>query len=237
LLDRCLIVSLSAIPDDKRRAEAELLDAFQKARPIVFGALLDAVAVALQRLPSIKLPGLPRMADFALWATAAEAGFGWPEGTFMAVYQSNRESANELALESAVIAGPLLELLEQQGSWSGSSSDLLTALEKRATDQVKREKAWPKNPRSLSGHLKRLASNLRKVGWVLEKDRTSKKRSWIIRGVENANGFASLSSSGSSLDGECNSMQSDANSSKTDLDDARDANDANSGQSWNPDRY
>jgi hypothetical protein len=38
------------------------------------------------------------MADFALWATAAETAFGWPSGTFMTAYQGNRESANEVAL-------------------------------------------------------------------------------------------------------------------------------------------
>ena len=97
LLDRCLIVWLPAITEDRRRAEAELFEAFRKDRPQILGALLDVVAVALRRLPSIKLSSLPRMADFALWATAAETAFGWPEGTFLAAYLGNRETANELA--------------------------------------------------------------------------------------------------------------------------------------------
>ncbi|MBI3465504.1 MAG: hypothetical protein HY000_20985 [Planctomycetes bacterium] len=115
LLDRCLFVSLPAIPEDRRRAEAELFEAFHRVQPQILGALLEAVAAALHRLPSIKLPSLPRMADFALWATAAETAFGWPEGMFLATYQANRESANELAIEASVIAHPLLELLESQG--------------------------------------------------------------------------------------------------------------------------
>src|SRR5262249_45303394 len=110
LLDRCLIVWLPAIPEDRRRAEAELFDAFHNLRPQILGALLDAVAVALHRLPSIKLPGLPRMADFALWATAAETAFGWPDGTFVEAYQGNRESA-ALAKNSSlkVVLGVLLK--------------------------------------------------------------------------------------------------------------------------------
>jgi hypothetical protein len=38
----------------------------------ILGVLLDAVAKGLAELPRIKLDKLPRMADFALWATACE---------------------------------------------------------------------------------------------------------------------------------------------------------------------
>jgi hypothetical protein len=222
LLDRCLIVWLPAIPEDGRRSEAELLEAFRIARPQILGALLDAVAVALQRLPSIKLPGLPRMADFALWATAAETAFGWPSGTFMTAYQGNRASANEVALEASVVARPLLDLLEAQGEWVGSSGELLKVLEERQGDQTRRLAGWPKNPRSLPGHLKRLAPNMRAAGWVLEQDRSSKKRCWAIYRVENPPRPSSVGSSGDRHD----SMPSDADWSGTDHDAGNDANDA-----------
>src|SRR5262249_25759551 len=123
LLDRCLIVSLGQITDDKRRAEAELLSAFEQVRPRILGALLHAVSVALRRLPEIKLSNLPRMADFAVWVTAAEPGLGWDEGTFSAAYQGNRDSANEIALEASVVARPLLELLETEGGWTGPAGE------------------------------------------------------------------------------------------------------------------
>jgi hypothetical protein len=232
LLDRCLIVWLPAIPEDRRRSEAELFEAFREVRPQILGALLDAVAVALRRLPSIKLPGLPRMADFALWATAAETAFGWPNGTFMAAYQGNRESAHEVALEASVVARPLLDLLEAQGEWAGSSGELLRLLEERLGDQVRRLSGWPKNPRSLSGHLKRLAPNMRAAGWVLEQDRSSKKRSWMIYRVENAPRPSSVASS----DSRCEPMPSDADWFRPDHDDGNDANDATAGD-WNPDRF
>jgi len=231
LLDRCLIIWLPAIPEDRRRSEAELFKAFRKVRPQILGALLDAVAVALQRLPSIKLSELPRMADFALWATAAETAFGWPSGTFMKAYQGNRESANEVALEASVIARPLLDMLEAEGEWTGSSGELLTVLEKPQSDQIRKSASWPKNPRSLSGHLKRLAPNLRAAGWVLNQDRRSKQRSWTIRRV------ASLPSSVASLKQDCEPMQTDADRREEGPNDASDANDANAGRPWNPDRY
>jgi hypothetical protein len=232
LLDRCLIVWLPAIPEDRRRSEAALFEAFRKVRPQILGALLDAVAIALRRLPSIKLPCLPRMADFALWATAAETAFGWPYGTFMAAYQVNRDSANELALEASVVATPLLDFLDKTADWEGSPTALLDILEKRVSEQVKRMPGWPKNARSLSGHLKRIAPNMRKAGWALEQGRGSKRRLWLIRRVDDANHASSppVASSFASSHEECDSKQTDARQCNLDGDDASDANDANPGQ-------
>ena len=72
LLDRALLVNLHTIPEEKRRTEAELKEAFDRAYPALIGAVLDALSCALRRQPSVTLPRMPRMADFAVWATAAE---------------------------------------------------------------------------------------------------------------------------------------------------------------------
>jgi hypothetical protein len=183
LLDRCLIVGLPAIPEERRRPEAELFKAFHKVRPQILGALLDAVAVALQRLPSIKLPGLPRMADFAVWAAAAEPAFGWPDGAFMDAYQDNRESASEVAIEAAVIADPLIRLLATtSGRWEGTARELLDALEQHADDGTRRRRDWPGTPRRLAGELRRLAPNLRRAGVEATFDREPRReRRRLIR--------------------------------------------------------
>jgi hypothetical protein len=224
LLDRCLIVWLPAIPEDGRRPEAELFAAFEKVRPQIFGALLDAVSGALRCLPAVKLARLPRMADFAIWATAAEEALGWPAGAFLDAYQGNRDSANEVALEASTIAKPLLELLDEQGEWSGSAAELLTALDGRMGDQAKRQHGWPKNPRSMSGHLKRLSPNLRAAGWTLEQDRSGKKRSWsIVRSSSVPSPQQHLGESTQAGATRCNSPSHDAN----------DGNDANAGEGLN----
>src|SRR5207248_6796976 len=80
LLDRCLLVTLPAITDDKRRTEAEYWAEFEKARPRILGALLDAVSVGLRTLPGLKVGALPRMSDFGEWAIACEAGLGLKPG-------------------------------------------------------------------------------------------------------------------------------------------------------------
>jgi hypothetical protein len=225
LLDRCVIVSLPVIPEESRRPEAEISTEFEKVRPLILGALLDAVAGALKALPSTKLDTLPRMADFALWVAAAEASLGWPKGTFLSAYAGNRASANEVALEASPIARPLIEMLDEQGEWVGSSSELLQALEARVSDQVKRQRIWPANGRSMTGHLKRLSPNLRAAGWQVEFHRESSRR---ICSIRRQAAFASSDPFASS-EALPATMQSDAKSCELLHNDGNDANDASAG--------
>lgn len=234
LLDRCVIVWLPAIPEGCRRPEAEILKAFEAARPRILGALLDAVAGALKNLPSTKLDNLPRMADFALWVAAAEGSLGWRKGTFLAAYAGNRASANEVALEASPVARPLIDLLNEQSEWVGTSTELLEALESRVSDQVKRQRIWPSNGRSMTGHLKRLAPNLRVAGWQVEFHRESSRRVWSIQrlpGFASSDAFASPLRHGETGADQCEPMQADAGQQ---VHDASDASDANAGTSTLP---
>ncbi|MHC4404575.1 MAG: hypothetical protein ACYTG0_33390 [Planctomycetota bacterium] len=227
LLDRCLIVWLPPIPEHRRRPEAELMREFEKARPRILGALLNVVVGALHDLPSTKVDGLPRMADFGLWATAAETALAWPRGTFMAAYKGNRASANEVALEASTVARPLLDLLREEDEWTGTSCELLEALESRVPDQTKRQQIWPKNPRSMSGHLKRLSPNLRAAGWQIEFRRESSRRLWWIRRLpESASPDAFASRLRHSQIGaeRCESVRKDAVQPARDVNDGDDAN-------------
>jgi hypothetical protein len=130
LIERSLFVELPFIPDEQRRAEAELLAEFDEAHPVILGGLLDAVVVALRELPRTTLPALPRMADFALWVTAAERGLGWEPGSFLGAYNRNRRKALDVALEASPIVDPLRELVEGEDGerWEGSASELLDKL-------------------------------------------------------------------------------------------------------------
>ena len=76
LLDRSVILYLPEIPQASRRSESELWAEFRREHPRILGALLDAVAGALRNRDAVQLEGLPRMADFAVWATAGEEALG-----------------------------------------------------------------------------------------------------------------------------------------------------------------
>jgi len=49
------------------------------------------VSAALRNGPGAKLSRLPRMADFAIWVTAAEPALRWPGATFLDAYGENRD--------------------------------------------------------------------------------------------------------------------------------------------------
>jgi hypothetical protein len=165
LLDRAIIIYLPAIAEDARKPEAEVWRDFEAKRPAILGALLDAASTALVNVGSVKLPRLPRMADFAIWVTAAEPALGWESGAFLEAYNSNREQANELALDAAVIVPPLRELLAaKDGHWQGTATELLHDLDAQAPERTRKAQGWPTNGRALSNALRRVAPNLRQAG-------------------------------------------------------------------------
>ncbi len=163
LLDRALIIELPQIPEECRRSELEFWATFERARPRLLGALLDAVVTALRRYPDVRLPALPRMADYALFATAAEPALGLEDGQFITIYSESRETIHELALESSLIA-PAVRALTEQGDWQGTAKELLEALSGIADEATRRVKKWPRSPRALRNELGRIVPNLREVG-------------------------------------------------------------------------
>lgn len=172
LLDRSVIIHLPAIPPERRKTEAEVWREFENVRPFVLGSLLDSVSAALRTIDEVQLKQKPRMADFALWAVAAEESLGLESGAFISAFMGNRECANELALEASPIASALIEFMQDRGSWNGKSSSLLEDLNQRASDELKKQQGWPKRANSLSGSIKRIAPNLRAVGIESKMGRT-----------------------------------------------------------------
>ncbi|MHB1426587.1 MAG: hypothetical protein ACYC3I_25785 [Gemmataceae bacterium] len=197
LLDRAVLIHLPPIPEDKRLPEKTLWRDFEQARSHILGALLTAVSGSLRELPNVRLPGLPRMADFAEWAVAAEKALGWTPGSFLDAYGENRRDANELALESSPLVPFLRQFVESKDEWTGTASALLAELRELAGD-VAKVKDWPGNARGLSGRLRRLAPNLRAVGITIEWEREEgRNRTRVIRlsyQQEKVRGFASAAS-------------------------------------------
>jgi len=112
LADRAIVINLDTIPEEDRKSESELRRAFAEDRPAIFAGLCAAVSTALGNLDAVNLPTLPRMADFAKWAEAAEAALPVPPNTFREAYASNRQTANENALESDEVARAIRDLVE-----------------------------------------------------------------------------------------------------------------------------
>jgi len=163
LADRSVFITLEPIPEAARRAEAELDAALNAARPRILGALLDAVAHGLAHLPDVRLSRLPRMADFAMWATACETAF-WPAGSFMSAYDRNRAAATETTIEGDAVAAAVRALMASRPDWHGTAAELLDELGPIAGERATRAKTWPQSARALSGRLRRAAPALRAAG-------------------------------------------------------------------------
>jgi hypothetical protein len=161
LLDRTLLIEAPRIEEHQRRTEDDLMAAFAAARPRLLGALLDAVVAALANIATVKLDRLPRMADFAVWATAADPAGG---DAFIRAYRANRAGANDIALEASEIAPHVRGIVDQEGQWTGTAAELLTLLNERVEEKHQRQQGWPRTPRGLSGALRRVAPNLRAAG-------------------------------------------------------------------------
>lgn len=142
LQERSILVTLLYIPKDERREEKRFWAEFEAARPKILGALLDAVSGALRTVEDVRLEELPRMADFAVWVTAAEEALGWEPGTFMAAYSGNQRAATEAALEADPVAIAVMKLLERlvDHEWRGTSEDLLEKLSEKVSDDAKHSK-------------------------------------------------------------------------------------------------
>jgi hypothetical protein len=177
-LDRCIFIHCPPMDEDQRRDEAEFIKAWEKARPRILWGFLNAVSAGLLEYPDTKPERLPRMADFARWMMAIEPAI-WDPGTFMAAYKTNRDEANEVAVDnptsSAVKRMALADNLKDtvnggdygtaNGHWQGSATQLLAILaDHYSTERERGSDEWPKNARALAAKLNRMRPNLEDGG-------------------------------------------------------------------------
>src|SRR5262249_18280236 len=159
-----------------RRTESDLQAELQRLRPQLLGALLDAVVGGLWTAPSVKLPRLPRMADFALWGEAVWRGLGNPDGAFLCAYRDSIAGANVVSLEASPVAVAVLRFMQGRTCWQGTARELLAALVSVVGEEAARKRGWPGAPHVLSGALKKAAPALRRAGIQVERHADHERR-------------------------------------------------------------
>jgi hypothetical protein len=193
LLDRAIVCYLPRI--ENYRPEEELWQEFEEARPAILGGLLDAVVCAMRHEHEVQLERVPRMADFAIWVTAAEPELGWQQGSFLTSYEGKRTETHELAIEASPI-GPAIRDLVENGEFFGLASALLERLNQTSDETQTRRYDWPKSPTKLSGALRRIAPDLRAGGIEIDFDQPLGRSQRAIR-IRNAPKQASQASQAS----------------------------------------
>lgn len=179
LADRAVTIELEMIPEDERKTESQLWEAFNRDHPRLLGALFDAVSSGLANVETVRFDRLPRMADFA---TRAEAAL--PECGFLEAYEKNRHAAIEITVASDSVASAVLSLLDENDSngWEGTTSELMEVLRMYLPDPNKLPKDYPSTIQAMTARLRRIMPALRAVGIQRrELSRTPGKRARIFR--------------------------------------------------------
>ncbi len=178
LLDRCIIIELDRLPEEKRCELGQLVEAYNAAHPQIFGGMLDALSRAMSLKDSIELYRKPRMADWAVWGCAIAEAMGIGHETFLDAYYANINFQHEEVVNSEPVCHTLTYFMAEKEYWEGTPSDLYGALEMIAQDDLKVDKSsrWPKAAHALSRYLKSYSHNLAQVGIEIIAERGKSRR-------------------------------------------------------------
>jgi hypothetical protein len=176
LADRALHIGLRPIWEDKRLPQSEVKARVEEARPRILGVLLTALSQTLAAIPTTRerVNKFPRMADYALFATAAELPLGIKSGGFKASFEQSREESRQIVIDASPIAEALIFLVSKELVWKGTVTELLTKLEQYAKPAAVKSRNWPKASNSLSQKLTRLQPDLEHLGVSLSVFREGK---------------------------------------------------------------
>ena len=152
---------------------------FKEAHPYVLGALCSAVSCALRNIGGLRLGALPRMADFALWATAAAPSLGFEAAEFLSCYDNNRSAARRISLDASPVAETIKRAVGRL-FWRGTASDLLTVVNEKSAETDRRSHGWPHTAKAMGEALRRLAPALRQTWGPISEQRTGGGRFWEI---------------------------------------------------------
>lgn len=188
LASRAIFVELAPIADTAMNDEEDFNERLEKARPRIFGAICDALAVGLSKIDDVHPERLPRMADFMRWGIACEAGFVVNEGDFEKAYWRNTENIVQSVIEGDPVAVAIREFayrlhetepratqevpytdpetkrVTEPRLFKGTSTALLKRLEHVIEEKTKSAKSWPSTGSVLSRMITRAAPMLRKAG-------------------------------------------------------------------------
>ena len=177
LLDRSIIVELPRIEADRRRTEEDLDREYKRLLPKILAGLLDLTVKVLGELPTVQVHQPPRMADYARILAALDQATG---SRTLDAYRSVGREALSSAVDADHVARAVAAMLDTEGAWTGTATDLLHELDSRQGDG-RPPKGWPTTPQHLAGRLRCVAPALRADGYVIDAKKThGGSRIWTL---------------------------------------------------------
>ena len=192
LLDRALLIgNLVRIPENERIGDAEFWTQFREAKPLILGAMFDALSGSMREIDSIELSRLPRMADFTRWgcAVAKTTGGIYLHDTFLNAYHQNIATQHDQAIESSPIGTVIIIFMDGKELWEGTPSSLLDELNPLAASaKLDRDKRFPKNANWVWRRIQDVKVNLQEKGIFSERHKDGQRliHLWKNKDEENA---------------------------------------------------
>lgn len=170
LHQRCLTIELSAIPEEQRKSETELLAEFESDLPVIMGEMFELISQIFTYLPTAKVVHPERMIDFSTWLAAMEIVDDAPEGIYQGEYSRVLNEGQLDSLQSNLLAAAVLEFADAMPTnfWSGTPAKFLDELNSIVGKNTQRSREWPLNPISLSKRLSPLQAGLLTQGVEIE---------------------------------------------------------------------
>jgi len=174
LQDRLLPIQLGVMTPERRRLDGELNEEFHNVAPALLGALLDLTVEVLRILPTVHIPDLPRMADFAKVLAAVDCILG-TDGSD--TYDLLRTQAEVESVEGDLIATCVMEVVKAKKELTVTTQELLVLVNRSLSAPEPKPRWWPSSSVQMASHLTKLSPGLRAAGLEVEHlGPTGKKR-------------------------------------------------------------
>jgi hypothetical protein len=183
LLDRALILRLDPLLPGQRRDEEGLWAQFAEARPRILGGILETLAKAMELLPGLNLPALPRLADFVRWGAAAAEAMGFGAKSFLEAYARNVCRQHQAAVEASLVAQAVLAFMAPRSEWEGTPAELLGNLNDvaQAAGIDTRSQYWPKDANWVTRRIFDVQPSLQAMGIDFHETRSGLCRTVVLR--------------------------------------------------------
>lgn len=210
LLDRTILIGLEPIPNEQKKTDQEIDEAFNKDKPYIFGGILGVLSKALTIYQTLEVKGgYQRLADFNKYGCAIAQALGYTQEDFIKAYAEKVESQNEEAInanpvsiaiynfckerikskvwlqpESALVSGGKVH------KWETNPTEFYNQLTSfaQATGQTdsKIKSNWPKAPNSFMRILNEIKPNLAKEGCIINVNRDMVSRTVTVNASDMA---------------------------------------------------
>jgi hypothetical protein len=191
LTERTIVFELRRIADENRLAIKDVLQRFNALLPEILGGLFDLLAKAMTIFPTLDLPRLPRMADFAKWGYAIAEAMGGRGDEFLRDYAGNATVQTGALFETDTFFSAVVQAMDDPGigELSGSFHDVRLLLAEVAAPggaangykELDKDPSFPKSPRAIRGKLDRIRIPLEDMGinYMVDGQRTSRGKAFV----------------------------------------------------------